>query len=82
MRLHVNKCSVVRSCFLHRGQSDDWFKIESILCLYVFNIGDLPVRSCESVLRVFLGRDSSSGFIFGGGISFKILLFVLVFKYV
>ena len=81
MCVHVNKCSVVCSCCLHKGQSGDWFKIGSILCLYVFNIGDLPVRSCESVLRVFLGRDSSSGFIFGG-MSFKILLFVLVFKYV
>ena len=63
MCVQVNRCSVVCSYCLHRGQSGDWFKIGSILCLYVFNIGDLPVRSCESVLRVFLGRDSSSGFI-------------------
>ena len=66
---------------MRRGQSGDWFKIGSILCLYVFNMGNLPVRSCETVLRVFLGRVSSSGLIFGG-ISLRILLFVLVFRYV
>ena len=32
----------------------------SILCLYCCKNGDLPVRSCASILRVFLGSVCSS----------------------
>ena len=80
MCVHVKMCSVVCSCCLQRGHSGDGFISGSILCLYVFSMGDLPERSCDNVRRVLRGRVSSSGFIVGG-IPWMILLFVLALRY-
>ena len=49
-------CSVV----LQSGHVCDMVLIGSILCLYCYKNGDLPVRSCATILRVFLGSVCSS----------------------
>ena len=74
-------CVVVCSVVLQSGHVGDVVLIGSILCLYCCKNGDLPVRSCASVLLVFLGSVCSS-LLMSGAMWLMILLGVLLLMYV
>ena len=53
---------------LQSGQSGVRCVSGDILCRYEYNSGDLFVRSCAKVLRMWCGSDFSSACISGGGL--------------
>lgn len=63
--LHVKRCCVVCSCCLQSGHVGVVCVVGDILCRYECSSGDLPVRSCDSVLRVFRGNCCSDSCICG-----------------
>ena len=70
---HANKCFVSCVWCAQSGQCGVGYVVGSILCRYVLRKGDLLVRSCASVLRVWCGSVCSELSIGGGAVSSTLL---------